>query len=132
MSNTQIDIHERIYGFVLRVIKLLAFLPKNPLSLIILNQCGRSVTSVGANDQEADACESKKDFIAKYSLVKKELKETNYWLRLISDINPGLQSRMEDVQQEGREILLIVSAIIKNAKGKGKICLFRLFVIFAY
>jgi len=120
-TNRQIDIHERIYNFVLRVLKLLASLPKSSLNLIIIDQCGRAVTSVGANDQEADACESKKDFIAKYSLVKKELKETNYWLRLISDVNPTFRSNMGDIQQEGREILLVVSSIIKNTKSGRKI-----------
>jgi len=120
-TNRQIDIHERIYNFVLRVLKLLASLPKASLNLIIIDQCGRAVTSVGANDQEADACESKKDFIAKYSLVKKELKETNYWLRLINDVNPTFRSNMENIQQEGREILLIVSSIIKNTKSGRKI-----------
>ena len=121
ITNNQIDIHERIYNFVLRVLKLLSSLPKNSLNLIIIDQCGRSVTSVGANDQEADACESKKDFIAKYSLVKKELKETNYWLRLISDTNQVFSKKMGNLRREGNEILLIVSSIIKSAKKSGRI-----------
>ena len=114
--NKQIDIHERIYKFVLRVIKLLNSLPKNNINLNIINQCSHSVTSVGANDQEADACQSKKDFILKYSITKKELQETNYWLRLIKDLNPLLEKRMESLILEGKEILLIVSKIISNTK----------------
>lgn len=117
-TNKQIDIHERIYQFVLRVLKLLSLLPKTSMNLIIIDQCGRSVTSVGANDQEADACESKKDFISKYTIVKKELKETNYWLRLIFDTNTEFQSRMLEIRQEGKELLLIISTIIKNSKYK--------------
>jgi four helix bundle protein len=117
----KVDIHERIYQFVLKVLKLLGSLPKNSLNLIIADQCGRAVTSVGANDQEADACESKKDFIAKYSLVKKELKETNYWLRLISDTNPAFRREMADLKREGGEILLIVSSIIRNTKKSKQI-----------
>jgi len=112
----EFDIHERIYRFVVRVLKLLASLPKNQLNLIIIPQCGRAVTSVGANDQEADACETSRDFIAKFSIVKKEVKETNYWLRLISDINPSFTIRMRDLQKEGEEIFLIVSSIIKKTK----------------
>jgi four helix bundle protein len=121
MANRRIDIHERIYGFVLRVLKLLGLLAKTQLNLVIIEQCSRAVTSVGANDQEADACESKRDFIAKYSIVKKELKETNYWLRLISDTNVNFGSRMKNIQKEGKEILLIVSSIIKSAKKARKI-----------
>ena len=96
-------------------------MPKNPINLVIVDQCGRAVTSVGSNDQEADACESRKDFIAKYSIVKKEVKETNFWVRLIGDINPDFQGRIVDLQQEGKEILLIVSSIIKRSKGLKKI-----------
>lgn len=116
MTNKQIDIHERIYKFVLRVIKLLSSLPKNNINLNIIDQCSRSVTSVGANDQEADACQSKKDFILKYSIAKKELQETNYWLRLIKDLNPNFAQRMENLMIEGKEILLIISKIISNTK----------------
>lgn len=112
----KIDIHDRIYQFVLEVLKILGSLPKNSLNLIIIDQCGRSVTSVGANDQEADACESKKDFIQKYSIVKKELKETNYWLRLIKDTNPNLEVNIKVTQQEGKELLLITSSIVKRSK----------------
>lgn len=93
------DIHERIYQFVLKVLKLLSLLPKNPINLNIINQCIRSATSVGANDQEADACSSRRDFLAKYGLVKKELKETNYWLRLIDDFNPKLKVKTKDIIQ---------------------------------
>ena len=64
-TNSQIDIHERIYQFVLRVLKLLSSLPKNSINLIIIDQCGRSVTSVGANDQEADAYESQQNFASR-------------------------------------------------------------------
>lgn len=120
-TNRQIDIHERIYKFVLSVLKLFGLLPKTPINLIIIDQGGRAVTSVGANDQEANACESKKDFIAKYSIVKKELKETNYWLRLTKDINPNLDFDIQVVQQEGKELLLIVSSIIINSKGRKEI-----------
>ncbi len=117
-TNKQIDIHERTYQFVLRVLKLLRSLPKTPTNLNIVDQCGRSVTSVGANDQEADACESKRDFLAKYAIAKKELKETNYWLRLIADTNPVLQERMASLLKEGQELLMIISSIIIKTKKK--------------
>lgn len=118
LENKQIDIHERIYQFVLRVLRLLNSLPKTQINLNILDQCGRSVTSVGANDQEADACESKRDFLAKYAIAKKELKETNYWLRLIYDTNPALRERMASLLKEGQELLMIISSIIIKTKNK--------------
>lgn len=114
----QIDIHERIYKFVLRVLKLLDSLSKTKINLNIVDQCSRTVTSVGANDQEADACQSRRDFISKYGIVKKELKETNYWLRLIKDRNPKPNGEMRSLIKEGKEILLIVSKIISNARNR--------------
>lgn len=112
------DIHERIYNFVIRVIKLAKVLAKTPQNDVIIYQIVKSVTSMGANDQEADGSESRKDFIAKYSIVKKEAKETNYWLRVICDTNPVIKSRMADLQSEGLELVRIISAIIISAKKK--------------
>jgi len=111
-----IDIHERIYKFVIRVIALVKVLPKTPENVILIKQVTRSSTSMGANDQEADGTDSKKDFIAKYAIVRKEGKETMYWLRLISDTNSHISPRMKDLQQEAKEIVKIVSAIIINTK----------------
>ncbi|MBI4096579.1 MAG: four helix bundle protein [Candidatus Levybacteria bacterium] len=112
------DIHERIYKFVIRVLNLAKSLPLTRQNLILIDQITRSVTSMGANDQEADGTDSKKDFISKYSLVRKEGKETNYWLRLIEDTNPGFRSRMVSLNQEGKEIVKIVSTIIIITKKK--------------
>lgn len=114
------DIHERIYQFVIRVINLVKQLPKTPENIILINQITESVTSMGANDQEADGADSRKDFIAKYVIVRKESKETNYWLRVIADINPSFKPRMKDLMQEGKEIVMVVSSIILSAKGKKK------------
>lgn len=112
------DIHERIYQFVLRVIKLTNAMPKTPQNLILINQVIRSASSMGANDQEADGTDSRKDFIAKYAIVRKEGKETAYWLRLIADTNPDLKERMKPLLQEAKEIVKIVSAIIIKTKTK--------------
>lgn len=112
------DIHERIYQFVIRVLNLIKTLPKTPENIIIIAQLTKSVTSMGANDQEADGTDSRKDFIAKYAIVRKEGKETSYWLRIIADTNPLLKLRMKDLMQEGKEIVKIVSTIILNSKRK--------------
>lgn len=96
-----IDIHQRIYDFVIRVINLTKKLPKTPQNDVIIHQIVKSATSMGANDQEADGTETKKDFIAKYTIVKKENKETNYWLKIIKDTNPEFSSRMYSLGKEG-------------------------------
>ena len=112
------DIHERIYNFVIRVLNLVKKLPKTPENLVLINQITRSATSVGANDQEADGTDSRKDFISKYVIVRKEAKETNYWLRVIGDTNLSFKPRMKDLMQENKEIVKIVSTIIAKTKTK--------------
>ena len=114
----QRDIHKRIYEFVVTVIKITRLLQRNPENQVFINQILRSATSVGANDQEADAAESRKDFIAKYSIVKKELKETGYWLRLIEECNQSINNDIKLIRNESEELLHIVSKIIINTKNK--------------
>ena len=110
------SIHERIYDFVVRVIRLVNSLPKTDSNSVIIQQLLRCVTSMGANDQEADGALTAKDFIHCYTVVKKETKETNFWLRLTRDTNPNLKSKVEQLENEGREIEAIVSSIIKNTR----------------
>ena len=118
MENEKIfDIHERIYRWVIHVIHYTKKLPKTPQNLVMIPQVIASATSVGANDQEADAADTKKDFIAKYALVRKECKESVYWLRVIKDTNTSeFIKEAEKLIIEGKEIGYIVSTIMKNAK----------------
>ena len=72
---------------------------------------------MGANDQEADGALTKKDFIHCYTLVRKESKETRFWLRLASDTNPTIQHKMGPVIQECQELIAIISSIINNSRN---------------
>jgi len=112
----EFDIHKRIYSFVLSVLKFLRKLPRSQENLVIVGQVARSVTSVGVNDQEADGVSTKKEFIHCYTVVRRELKETVYWLKLIGDLNPGLISQVNKLINEGEELIKIVSQIINNAR----------------
>ncbi|MEK9175809.1 MAG: four helix bundle protein [Patescibacteria group bacterium] len=114
------DIHERIFKFIVDVVKFLNKLPKTPANLIFINQITRSVTSMGANDQEADGASTKKDFIHCYTIVRKEGKETVFWLRIIVETNLTLSIEAKDLTSEGNEIVAIVSTIIKNSSKNPK------------
>ena len=117
----QYDIHERIFNFIVDVIKFLNKLPKTPSNLIFINQITRSVTSMGANDQEADGASSKKDFLHCYTVVRKENKETVFWLRIIEKTNDSkFSAEAQRLIREGNEIVAIVSTIIKNTSNKPK------------
>jgi four helix bundle protein len=115
-EKSKYDIHERIYKFIIRVIKLVNILPKTSSNSVVIPQILRCVTSMGANDQEADGTLTKKDFIHCYTVVRKESKETNFWLKLIADTNPNMKSKMESIIQEGQEITAIISSIINKTR----------------
>lgn len=109
------DIHDRIFDFVIEVLKNIKYIPLSVENKIITNQLVRAVTSVGANDQEADGVSSKADFIHCYTIVRKELKETRYWLLILSELNSSLKLRLNKLVTENQELIKIVSSIIKNA-----------------
>lgn len=120
MSIKEYDIHERIFTFIVNVINFLNKIPKTQTNFVIIGQVTRSVTSMGANDQEADGSSTKKDFIHGFTIVRKEGKETVFWLRLIGKTNARNSHEVESLIMEGSEIVAIVSTIIKNASRNEK------------
>lgn len=119
MAVKERDIHDRIYRFVIRVINYTKNLPKTPQNLVIISQITASATSMGANDQEADGALSRKQFVNSYTIVRKEGKETCYWLRVIVDTNSeSFETEGKELYGEGKEIVLIVSSIIINSARK--------------
>ena len=68
--------------FSVDIIELVKFL-KTSKESIISNQIGRSGTSIGANINEAQYAQGKKDFISKLEIALKEASETGYWLELL-------------------------------------------------
>ena len=81
-----------------------------------MNQILRSGTSIGANVEEAQGAQSKKDFISKLSIAQKEARETLYWLRLIAKSEMQSSEKMIPIIQEADEIMRILSAIIVSAR----------------
>mgnify|MGYP001614132437 CR=1 FL=1 len=114
-ANTDKDIHARIYRFIIGCFRdVVKKIPKTTENIPIIGQVSSSLTSMGANDQEADAATSQRDFIAKYTIVKKETKETYYWLRFVRDAELVDKTIVVSYVHECQEILLIVSKIIEN------------------
>jgi len=116
-AKTEKDIHLRINKFVVACfVNVVRKIPKTVENIPIIQQISASLTSMGANDQEADAANSNKDFIMKYTIVKKETKETKYWLTFIRDTQILNPNDVDPYISEAQEILLIVSKIILNSK----------------
>ena len=116
-SNTDKDIHKRIFNYIVIGLKVIKVIPKTTENLPLINQVCRSLTSIGANDQEADGAITRRDFSSKYSIVLKETKETIYWWEILkaSDFK---NEKLEWLITEGKEIFRVVFAILKNTKNK--------------
>ena len=84
----------------------------------IIKQLIRSGTSVGANYFEANGASSRKDFINKVYISKKEVKETQHWLRMISRVEEIIKAEARILYKEAQELGMIFSTIITKTKNK--------------
>ncbi|NBC48328.1 MAG: four helix bundle protein [Gammaproteobacteria bacterium] len=84
---------------------------------ILANQLLRSGTSIGANIEEAQASQSKADFLSKYSIACKEARETLYWLRLLAATEVVPEHRLSDLLTECNELIAILTAIIRKLRS---------------
>lgn len=114
------NLEERTAKFGEEVIKFAQAIDKNEITKPLIGQIVRSGTSIGANYMEADGAESRKDFIHKLGICKKECKETEHWLRMIATANSSLKDKCQELWRECQELTLIFSAIINNTKESKK------------
>jgi len=110
------DLVERTSRFGESIILFVKSLLKNSVNQPLINQFIRAGTSIGANYMEADCAESKKDFIHKIAICKKEAKETAYWLHMLAIANPNKKDNCRTLWKEAHELTLIFSAIINKKK----------------
>src|SRR5438105_323307 len=79
-----VKIQERAFRFACRIIRMHHALSRDRTTRRLADQLLDSGTSIGANLEEAEAAQSKPDFISKCRIALKEARETLYWLRLIN------------------------------------------------
>jgi four helix bundle protein len=108
-------IDERTFEFALLIIDLYKYLIRKN-EYIISKQVLRSGTSIGANTHEAQAAQSKKDFISKMTISSKEARETDYWLRLLdkSGYLAGFDKK-DLLFSENMAIVNILTKIVKTS-----------------
>lgn len=111
------NLEERTANFSEAIIDLVKQIKCDEVNKRIITQIVGSSGSVGANYCEATEAESKKDFIHKISIVKKETKETRHWLRLLARSNPEFKESIRLLWVESQELLLIFSKTIQTSKN---------------
>src|SRR3989339_2080033 len=112
------QIQDRTLEFGVEILRFADKLPKTVAGAVIAKQVIRSGTSIGANMEEADGAASKKDFINKVIISRKEARETRYWLRLIKKAQIIYkEDNLDDLIQESHELMKILSSIANKARG---------------
>ncbi len=122
------DISRRTFQFALRIVRLCQLLDEKPgVTRTLGRQILRSGTSIGANVREAQAGQSKPDFISKNAIALKEAHETDYWLELLSDAGLVKSEQLVNLRDECSQLIAILTTIVKrarekvrNEKGEGK------------
>ena len=111
------NIQDRTFAFACRIVRLYQHLTSdNWKNDALSRQLVRSGTSIGANLEEANAAQSRADFVSKCQIALKEARETYYWLRLFRATEILPESQISDLLKESDEIIAILTAIVKNTK----------------
>lgn len=113
------DLEDRLIDFSVEVITLIEHLPGRIAAKHLSSQLVRSCTAPALIYGEAQAAESKRDFIHKSKLVLKELKESQINLKIINRLTylKNHQSKLNSVFQECSELVAIFTTSIKTAKS---------------
>ena len=113
------DLAERLFNFAVRVIIFLRNLPNVAEFNNIRYQLSKSSTSSGANYEEAQAGSSKADFIYKTEISLREMRESNYWLRIIEatiSFEGETKNELIYLKDESFELKKILGSIVVNTK----------------
>lgn len=112
------DLEERLLDYAAEIVRLTERLPHTRAGNHIAGQLLRSGTSPLPNHGEAQAAESRDDFIHKLSICLKELRESRRWLRLILRVPLTREpARVEALVRETEELIKIFAKSIKTAKA---------------
>jgi four helix bundle protein len=134
------SIIERTFEYAVRIVKLAdALARRSRIGEKLASQIIKSGTSIGANVEEAQAAESRADFVHKYKIALKEARETTYWLQFITAVNLITEKNMAGLRTEADEISRVIAQIIINTKKKndelvktGKIFAFLLLTFYFF
>jgi len=116
LNSKQYDLEERTLEFAKRVRIFVKKLPKTIGNIEDGKQLIRASGSVGANYIEANESLSKKDFVMRIKISRKEAKESKYWLLLVDTNNDKeLDKERQELIKEATELMMIFSSIMRKS-----------------
>ena len=117
MEEKKFDLCDRLFEFAVRVIEFLKTLPYTPENKIIRSQLTKSSASSGANYEESQGGSSKADFTNKVRISLREMRESNYWLRIIKRaVNDVNMSELDYLVKESEELKKILGSIVQKSR----------------
>ena len=117
MEEKKNDLCERLFEFAVRVIEFLKTLPYSPENKTIRTQLSKSACSSGANYEESQSGSSKADFTNKVRISLREMRESNYWLRIIKRTVKEVDGlELEYLINESKELKNILGSIIQKSR----------------
>jgi four helix bundle protein len=114
-ASKKYDLEDRTFRFAQNVRNYVDDLPHKISSSEIGKQLMRSAGSVGANYIEANESLSKKDFLMRIKICRKEAKETKYWIKLSQPKN-GFTDLKSHLENEAEELMKIFGSILQKVK----------------
>ena len=111
------DLEKRLFDFVIITIKYIRKLPNSYDYKVIKYQLTKSSTSSGANYEEAQAGSSRADFSNKTRIALREMRESNYWLRIINGIIEKKDDELLWLIQESKELKNILGTIVQKTRN---------------
>jgi four helix bundle protein len=105
------DLNERLFKFSVDSILFLLKIKNIPEYSVIKYQLTKASTSSGSNYEEAQAVSSKQDFLNKIRIALREMRESNYWLRIINCIQIGNINESIRLADESEELKKILGSI---------------------
>jgi len=111
------DLEERTLVFAKQIRNFIKNLKKSIGNMDDMKQLARSSGSVGANYREANDALSKKDFLMRIKICRKEAKETVYWLDLIEAENES-EKEKDFLRNEAMQLMKIFGSIVQKSEDK--------------
>ncbi|MFA6523673.1 MAG: four helix bundle protein [Candidatus Peribacteraceae bacterium] len=108
-------LRQKAYAFALHTVHFCISLQKER-EYVLSKQYLKAGTSIGANIEEAQQAQSRRDFVSKLCISLKEASESQYWLRFIRDSFPNTKKEAGQLLGELDELLRLLTAIIKSSR----------------
>jgi len=116
-SPKQYDLEDRTLAFAKKVRAFVKKLRKTIANIEDGKQLVKSSGSIGANYIEANEALSKKDFVMRIKICRKEAKESRYWLKLVdTQGDRELENEQKDLENEATELMNIFGAILRKSE----------------